>query len=63
MWPDRVSNPGPLALVSDALPTAPRGPATRFAKDLSLMRCQRQYRHVALIQRQSNANVVILEQH
>ena len=27
MWPDRVSNPGPLALESDALPTAPRGPA------------------------------------
>ena len=26
MWPDRVSNPGPLALESDALPTAPRGP-------------------------------------
>ena len=22
MWPDRVSNPGPLALESDALPTA-----------------------------------------
>ena len=22
MWPDRVSNPGPLALVSDALPAA-----------------------------------------
>ena len=27
MWPDRVSNPGPLALESDALPTALRGPA------------------------------------
>ena len=27
MWPDRVSNPGPLALEADALPTAPRGPA------------------------------------
>ena len=25
MWPDRVSNPGPLALESDALPTALRG--------------------------------------
>ena len=25
MWPDRVSNPGPLAPESDALPTAPRG--------------------------------------
>ena len=22
MWPDRLSNPGPLALQSDALPTA-----------------------------------------
>ena len=27
MWPDLVSNPGPLTLSSDALPTAPRGPA------------------------------------
>ena len=27
MWPDRVSNPGLLALESDALPTALRGPA------------------------------------
>ena len=27
MWPDRVSNPGPLTYESDALPTALRGPA------------------------------------
>ena len=27
MWPDRVSNPGPLALEADALPTALRVPA------------------------------------
>ena len=27
MWPDRVSNPGHLALESDALPTALRSPA------------------------------------
>ena len=27
MWPDRVSNSGPLTLESDALPTALRGPA------------------------------------
>ena len=27
MWPDRVSNSGPLDLESDALPTALRGPA------------------------------------
>ena len=27
MWPDLVSNPDPLALESDALPTALRGPA------------------------------------
>ena len=25
MWPDRVSNPGPLAFESDMLPTALRG--------------------------------------
>ena len=27
MWPDWISNPGPLALESDALPIALRGPA------------------------------------
>ena len=27
MWPDRVSNPGPLTYESCALPTALRGPA------------------------------------
>ena len=31
MWPDRVSNPGPLALESDMLPTALRGPAKLIA--------------------------------
>ena len=29
MWPDRVSNPGPLTYESGALPTALRGPATK----------------------------------
>ena len=28
MWPDRVSDPGPLTYESAALPTALRGPAT-----------------------------------
>ena len=28
MWPDRVSNPGPLTYESGALPTALRCPAT-----------------------------------
>ena len=27
MWPDRVSNPGPLTYESGALPTSLRGPA------------------------------------
>ena len=30
MWSDRVPNPGLLALESDALPTAPRGPAMKI---------------------------------
>ena len=34
MWPDRVSNPGPLALCSEALPTATRGPAANLAYHL-----------------------------
>ena len=33
MRPDRVSNPGPLALESDALPTALRGPAFPFERE------------------------------
>ena len=27
MWPDRISNPGPLTYESDGLPTALRSPA------------------------------------
>ena len=30
MWPDRVSNPGPLNYESGALPTAVRGPALGY---------------------------------
>ena len=30
MWPDRVSNPGPLSYESGALPTALRGPALTY---------------------------------
>ena len=30
MWPDRVSNPGPLVLASDALLTAPRRQANNL---------------------------------
>ena len=32
MWPDRVSNLGPLTYESGALPTALRGPATTSEK-------------------------------
>ena len=37
MWPDRVSNPGPLALESDALPTALRGAAKMKISDMLLI--------------------------
>ena len=30
MWPDQVSNPGPLTCESGALPTVLRGPAQRM---------------------------------
>ena len=33
---DRISNPGPQALESDALPTAVRGPAKRLKRKLSI---------------------------
>ena len=34
MWPDRVSNPGPLTYESGALPIAPRSPATFMLKKI-----------------------------
>ena len=34
MWPDRVSNPGPLTYESGALPTALRGPARKIREGL-----------------------------
>ena len=34
MWPDRVSNPGPLTYKSGALPTALRDPADRTMETL-----------------------------
>ena len=33
MWPDRVSNPGPLTYESGALPTALCGPALVLKRD------------------------------
>ena len=37
MWPDRVSNQGPLALESDLLPTALHGPSKFYEKLLSFI--------------------------
>ena len=36
MWPDRVSNPGPLTYESGALPTALRGPAPSVLSEYAL---------------------------
>ena len=36
MWPDRVSNPGPLTYESDALPTALRGPAVLVIRNVNI---------------------------
>ena len=33
MWPDRVSNPGPLTYESGVIPTALRGPASNCKVD------------------------------
>ena len=38
MLPDRVSNPGPLAYESGALPIALRGPARTHLAEMVLMR-------------------------
>ena len=37
MWTDRVFNPGPLALESDALPTELRGPAVETEVKLQVV--------------------------
>ena len=34
MWPDRVSNPGPLTYESGALPIALRGPCSKLMRSL-----------------------------
>ena len=47
MWPDRVSNPGPLTYESAALPIALRGPAPRYNKEISGDK-QRQWHPLAL---------------
>ena len=38
MWPDRVSNPGPLTYESGALPTALPGPAVAIGITLNVER-------------------------
>ena len=40
MWPDRLSNPGPLTYESGALPTALRGPASQYFKFFNFTACQ-----------------------
>ena len=35
MWPDRVSNPGPLTYESGALPIALRGPAVKYTDEFT----------------------------
>ena len=36
MWPDRVSNPGPVTYESGALPTGLRGPESDYQKKAGL---------------------------
>ena len=55
MWPDRVSNPGPLTYESGALPTALRDPATIHCTSIQRnstlhqgdsMKCERKYKQI-----------------
>ena len=43
MWPDRVTNPRPLAPESDMLPTALRGPAYLLIYVINALRTLQQY--------------------
>ena len=49
MWPDRVSNPGPLSYESGALPIALRGPAADSRR--AVVSYWRKYVHQVLINR------------
>ena len=44
MWPDQVSNPGPLALESDALPTALHGLASFMNYETIVIICYKRQR-------------------
>ena len=39
MWPDRVSNPGPLTYEPGALPTSPCGPALDEDREREVVFC------------------------
>ena len=47
MWPDRVSNPGPLTCESGALPIALRGPAA--AVEIGALRVNEPYSTYSVI--------------
>ena len=47
MWPDRVSNPGPLTYETCALPSALRGPARAVADVLNVQKMKITFSHKA----------------
>ena len=60
MWPDRVSNPGPLTYESGALPIALRGPAERERERERERKSERERRSGWFI---DTVSVKIIQQH
>ena len=61
MWPDRVSNPGPLTYKSGALPIALRGPASQFITRFKFyLRVDKTY-SVLLIQHRTILTLMVIK--
>ena len=56
MWPDQVSNPGPLTYESGALPTAQRGPANQ-QKTATVYICMHNTTHTVCVFLPSNCRI------
>ena len=60
MWPDRVSNPAPLTLESDVIPTAPRVPALIRARARV---CVRSYMYGVYCNSSKSFELILIEHH
>ena len=57
MWPDRVSNPGPLTYKSGAQPTALRGPALLSRRQL--LKCTEKM-YISKLEKHDKSDAILL---